>query len=426
MARRGALAAGAGEGCGADADVARQKPGRRGREHHGGRDAGDPPLPPPEGRGPRRHGLAPERPHHFFRGGVSVRRRALEAAQDGLLPDGRQIRNVAAWRRRGLLELLQRDGEGRVALERLLARDHLVDDHAERVDVGRRRDLPPLDLLGRHVIGRPDHGLGLGQRGGGADAAPSGPLASGESEVRDDRAQASRAARVGLEHDVGALEVPVDHARLVGRGERRRHLFDERLGFLRAQTPAVRKPLGERDARKQLHRQEGERLVVEHVEGAADVGVRDAAREVDFAEEAFHRPRVVRDVGADGLQGHALAQDLVLRLVDLTHAAAGDEADDAEAPGQDLALGEPRRSPHLLARSGRFGRDGRRINRAISHRPEVGTPSVSRSRPARRPSRCGRRRRPRGRPGAPSTAPGERLRIRSSPPRSHPPSCRGE
>ena len=261
---------------------------------------------------------------------------------------------MAARRGRGLLELLQRDGEGSVALERLLARDHLVDDDPERVDVGGRRDRPAFHLLGSHVVGRPDHGLGFGQRRCRPDAASSRPLAAREAEVRDDGAHASRPARVRLEHDVRALEVAVDDAGFVRRGERGGHLLDERQGFLGAQTPAVREPLGERDARQELHRQKRERLVVEHVEGAADVGVGDAAGEVDLAEEALHRPGVVRDVGADRLEGHALAQDLVLGLVDLAHAAAGDEAEDPEASGEDVALREPWSSRHLLSRARRL------------------------------------------------------------------------
>ena len=82
--------------------------------------------------------------HDVARGREAVRRIALEAAQDRLLPDGRQIRRVPARRGRRLLELLQRDRQRRVALERHAPGDHLVDHDAERVDVGggRRRRGP--------------------------------------------------------------------------------------------------------------------------------------------------------------------------------------------------------------------------------------------------------------------------------------------
>ena len=74
------------------------------------------------------------------------------------------------------------------------------------------------------------------------------------------------------------------------------------------------------------------RPVVGHVEDAADVGMGHLARELDLPPEPLDRRLVVGHLGADRLQGHALPELQVLHLVDLAHAAAGDEAHDPVAP----------------------------------------------------------------------------------------------
>ena len=52
----------------------------------------------------------------------------------------------------GSCERSRRSGAPALALERLPARDHLVEDGAEREDVGARVGLLPFELLGRHVL----------------------------------------------------------------------------------------------------------------------------------------------------------------------------------------------------------------------------------------------------------------------------------
>ena len=64
------------------------------------------------------------------------------------------------------------------------------------------------------------------------------------------------------------------------------------------EAASAAKPLAQRLAGEQLHRQEGDptarRVVEAEVEEAADVGVRDAPRELDLAPEALEQRRGCR------------------------------------------------------------------------------------------------------------------------------------
>src|SRR5262249_46316417 len=109
--------------------------------------------------------------------------------------------------------------------------------------------------------------------------------------------------------------------------------------------------------------------VMAHVEDAAYVRVRDLPCQVDLALEALGGLLVESDLGADRLQGHAPAQLDVLGLVHLAHAAAGHEAQDLVAVGDQLAGAEhrtagPRRAPRGRARD----IDADRLDAAHVHR----------------------------------------------------------
>ena len=157
----------------------------------------------------------------------------------------------------------------------------------------------------------------------------------------------SRAA--GGEHDVLALEVAVDHARAVGGADRRRHRPHDRQRRRRRERALVAQALREADAGDQLHGDEqdartgalGAAVVNAEVEDAADVGVGDPAGQIHLLFQAARGQRVVGDRRGDRLDRDVRAQHLVLGLVHLAHAAAGDEANDAVPPGQLVAGREP-------------------------------------------------------------------------------------
>ena len=74
----------------------------------------------------------------------------------------------------------------------------------------------------------------------------------------------------------------------------------------------------------------------EEVEDPADVRVRHLPRQERSRLKRAMAPLVLGDLGPDRLQRHVLVQLEIFGLVDLAHAAAGDEADDAEAIGDEL------------------------------------------------------------------------------------------
>jgi hypothetical protein len=98
--------------------------------------------------------------------------------------------------------------------------------------------------------------------------------------------------------------------------------------------------------------------------------------QVDLTLELHHRALVLAARGQDRLERDALVQLEVLRLVELTHPSPGEEADDAEAIGHDVARAE----------HGRFGVGGEIRGRQFEDPLHVVTARVT---CVRRPG-CGR------------------------------------
>ena len=113
---------------------------------------------------------------------------------------GADRRVQAARRQRRLGDLLERDGHRGVAVERHRPGEHLVEDDADRVDVGLRADRVALRLLGREVL------RGAQDRPRLRHVRRARP---GDAEVGDLRAV------LGVDDDVVRLEVAVDDPALV-------------------------------------------------------------------------------------------------------------------------------------------------------------------------------------------------------------------
>ena len=128
-----------------------------------------------------------------------------------------------------LVDVLHRDPDLAVGVERDVAGQHLVEDDPERVDVGARVGALPHRLLGRDVVGRAEHAPG----GGDARLLEL----AGDPEVGD------LGPPVGVDQDVLRLDVAVDHAARVGDGEAAGDLDrvgDRVLHLERARARAIR------------------------------------------------------------------------------------------------------------------------------------------------------------------------------------------
>ncbi|HEU5207352.1 MAG TPA: hypothetical protein VFT94_07065 [Gaiellaceae bacterium] len=145
------------------------------------------------------------------------------------------------------------DGELTVTLEWACARQTLVEDAAECIDVGAAVDLSALDLLRRNVVDRADEAAVSGQ-------AADGRHVAGETEV----------AHVGVlvlsDEDVARLHVPVDEARCMGRIERVAYLPDEPERPSRLERAVAAEEFAEIRSRDVLHREVKHTVLVPRAE----------------------------------------------------------------------------------------------------------------------------------------------------------------
>jgi hypothetical protein len=129
-------------------------------------------------------------------------------------------------------------------VEEPLARHHLEEDQAQRVQIRARRDLTSRELLGRHVGGRAREGVR-------ARGLPD----HGQPEISDAGAAAA------VDHHVGGLEVAMDDALLVDGGQARAKVPREVEGLVRGKAADAREQRLKVLAVHVLHGQE--RLVLE-------------------------------------------------------------------------------------------------------------------------------------------------------------------
>ncbi len=268
---------------------------------------------------------AREHRRHDVRGRRPPPRLLLEAAQDR--PLDRRVEPGHERRRldRPLVAVLARVLRERLALEGAPARVELVEHEAERVDVAADRDLAPLQLLRRHVAGRPRAHVVVAQRLGEA----------GQAEVGDAH------VALAVEHHVRGLEVPVQHALLVRRGEARAELPRDLERLVRRQPPDPAQQRGEVLAVHELHRDEEVALRLGHVVDAAHGRVRHVARDAHLAVEAREPLAVAVEAVRQELERDRLLELEVVGAVDLAHPAAAQQADDPVAPGEHCPGYEP-------------------------------------------------------------------------------------
>ena len=165
-----------------------------------------------------RHRLLVDRGNHRVRILQAVRRLRSQQAIEQSLHPCRGVRPQAPDRRRRTHQpLAQGFGRGAVGVGGLSGQ-HLVQEQAERVQVAAAVERFRTRLLRREVVRRADHRAGLGHAARAERA--------GDAEIADVGATGC------VEQHVGRLEVTVDDAALVRRGQAQRDLARDPHRFL--------------------------------------------------------------------------------------------------------------------------------------------------------------------------------------------------
>jgi hypothetical protein len=202
-------------------------------------------------------------------------------------------------------------------LERRLAGQHLVDQDAERVEVGLVADLGgPSDLLGRHIGGRPQ-------------GPPGGGQGRGVEVLGDPEVGQLDLALCG-DHQVRRLEVAVDHALLVRVVQRVADLDGQVDHLAPGERAALAEDVVEGHPVDVLHREIRGPAVPPEGQEADDVGVAELLEDRGLATEALVGLALLAGLAADDLDGGGPARRLVDRPIDHAHRAGAEDRLDPE------------------------------------------------------------------------------------------------
>ena len=272
--------------------------------------------------------LAAQGFRHALKIGKALRGALAEALEDHRFQSRRDLGSERRGAGRILVQDLVRDGPPLFSGERAPSGRHLEEGAAEGPDVGPPvRPLAP-DLFGRHVRGRAQDRLGAGQVGPAFDR--------GQAEIHDP------GLSLAVDHDVGGLDVPVDHAFFVRGLEPRGDLGRDPERFVDRQGP-FRDPLFQAPALDESHGQEHLPFGFVDLEDRADVGMVEDGGGLGLAQEAFLGLGVLADLGGQELEGDRPAELRVLGLEDDAHPAAADDIQKmipaADHPAAEMSVG---------------------------------------------------------------------------------------
>ncbi len=252
---------------------------------------------------------------------VAPQRVRMDGLADGLVHPWRHVAVVLRGRVVAQLALGRAGaGLGHVDAVRQCTRQHLVDQHAQRIQVRARAALFAEEILGRHALQRARHGGVFVLSGVFADAGHAGG-----AEIDDgDHARA-------VDHDVFRAQVLVHHVQPVQGAQALRHLADDGAHHRQPRPRMVVQPLRQGLALDEFGQQikEVARAAVRH--RPQHVRTVDAARHPFLHQEAFDVGRIALQVGGGRLDHQPLPAVGVMRQVDVAAAAAVQFAHDPVA-----------------------------------------------------------------------------------------------
>ena len=219
----------------------------------------------------------------------------------------------------GVVSLCSRTSSARVAAsKRALASEDFVEHQAQRIDIALHGDFASGELLGRHVGGRSVADLVAGNFVG----------ERGQAKVGDHHLAAA------VEHDIGWFQIAMEDALGVRGGEAGAQLARDFDSFVRWQSADAAQQRAEIFAVDVFHRQIRLAFDLAEIVHAADIGMRDLARDADFIVEAAEGGWIARGHFGQEFERHLLAEREIVRAIDFSHAAAAEERNDPVAIGE--------------------------------------------------------------------------------------------
>ena len=217
----------------------------------------------------------------------------------------------------------------RRAGERLLPRRHLVEHAPEREDVRARVGVLPFQLLGRHVLERPEDRALLREVHLGRQGRQARLLRRRRHRLRQPEVEQFHA---GLrDHHVAGLQVPV-HDPLPVRFVESVGDLDSVAQCLLERQGSLEKPLRHRLALQVLHDQVLGVAFATHVMQRADVRVRELRDRLRLAFETLAGLGRRREMRRQHLDCDRPVQPRVARPIDLPHSARAEGGHDLVRP----------------------------------------------------------------------------------------------
>ena len=255
------------------------------------------------------------RPDELSAGLIALVRRLRERDLEHRVERGGQLGPQVGNPGRRIVEMCKEDGQLALPVERARTGQALVEDAAERIDVSTAIDRAPLDLLGRHVIDRPDETALARQAAHRRNVAR-------KAEVADVRVLPVMSLR---HEDVAGLYIAVDEPRRVRRIERARDLLDQIERALRLEASFAPQQLPEIGALDVSHCEVERSVLLSGSECRDGVRVVEARRQLCLAQEPSPEALVARQLRRKQLQRNAPPGRRLLGQVDGAHRALAEE-----------------------------------------------------------------------------------------------------